>query len=40
VGGLQHVLARREMHIWPWWGNMNKTGHLEGLGMGGSIILK
>jgi len=30
----------REMHIRFWWGDLRETVHLEGLGLGGRIILK
>ena len=35
-----HVLRRREMHVGFWWGNLNKTDHLDDLGVDGRIILE
>ena len=35
-----HVWDKGEVRAGFWWGDMRERGHLEGLGVHGSIILK
>ena len=39
-GHVTHYGGARDVHAGLWWGDLRERDHLEGLGLGGRIILK